>query len=214
MEADLALQTDNLPLYQPRGAPGADRTVPAPTTVAIAMPTPRRQTVDEPEGFATYLGTILLKGSVPAKSSTYDPTLDVDSIYKACHGMGTNNNKLIKVLVDKVSHIVVCRLQTNGSIGIARDSNTANGILEQATKGPRISGHFRDVGQLSDGCGAPCEWRTSRRCIPTRKGETFYCDDTGGLHSSRLWNPRRVQPSDWRCSQSSSSCAQSLIWPS
>ncbi|CAG7846457.1 SubName: Full=Uncharacterized protein {ECO:0000313/EMBL:CCA66921.1} [Serendipita indica DSM 11827] len=87
-------RTDNLPLYQPRGAPGADR------TIATA---PRRRAVNEPEGFATYSGTILLKGSVPAKSDTYDPTLDVEGIYKACHGMGTDNAKLIKILLRKTS---------------------------------------------------------------------------------------------------------------
>lgn len=94
----MAHRTNNLPLYQPRDAPGADSAVATATTTSL-----RRQTVDEPEGYATYLGTVLLKGSVPAKSDTYDPALDVEGIYKACHGMGTNNIKLIKILVKRTS---------------------------------------------------------------------------------------------------------------
>ncbi|CAG7846459.1 SubName: Full=Uncharacterized protein {ECO:0000313/EMBL:CCA66919.1} [Serendipita indica DSM 11827] len=114
-------RTDNLPLYQPRGAPGADR------TIATA---PRRRAVNEPEGFATYSGTILLKGSVPAKSDTYDPTLDVEGVYKACHGMGTNNAKLIKILVGKESQEIQI-LQT--AYMKARQKQLVNLVVDESS---------------------------------------------------------------------------------
>jgi hypothetical protein len=52
---------------------------------------------------ADYLGTQVLTGVVPSKLPGYSPDTDVTAIRDACHGMGTRNNKLIKVLVTKVS---------------------------------------------------------------------------------------------------------------
>ncbi|KAG8815225.1 hypothetical protein FRC17_000784 [Serendipita sp. 399] len=86
----------SLPNYSPRGAATA---FPMPHAVSAG-----RILEPQPEGGPTYLQTPLIKGKVPAALSSYSPGNDVENIYKACHGAGTDNELLIKVLVKLGSH--------------------------------------------------------------------------------------------------------------
>jgi hypothetical protein len=55
-----------------------------------------------------YLGSPIIKDSVPLRLSGYDPAKDVERIYDATHGAGTNNSKLIKAFVGKVGQESYC----------------------------------------------------------------------------------------------------------
>ena len=88
------------PTYSPSTASTAFR-APAP---AMPMPSPTvYESSTPPEAY--YLGTTVLTGAVPAGLPSYSPDKDVTAIREACHGMGTRNGKLIKVLVTKVSFL-------------------------------------------------------------------------------------------------------------
>jgi hypothetical protein len=65
------------------------------------MPVPfSGSTAPPPEIY--YLGSPIIKDSVPLKLPGYDPAKDVERIYEATHGPGTNNSKLIQAFVGKV----------------------------------------------------------------------------------------------------------------
>lgn len=65
-----------------------------PAPAAYNAPTP-------PETY--YLGATLLTGVVPSSLPDYLPDDDVMAVYDACHGIGTKNKQLIKVLIAKTA---------------------------------------------------------------------------------------------------------------
>lgn len=44
-----------------------------------------------------YMGLPVINGVIPLTLQDYDPSADVQKIYKATHGMGTRDEKLVKV---------------------------------------------------------------------------------------------------------------------
>ncbi|KAG8785789.1 hypothetical protein FRC15_009224 [Serendipita sp. 397] len=67
---------------------------PMPYSVAVG-----RILEPQPEECNTYLQTTIIKGQVPSNLDYYSPQSDVETVYKACHGAGTDNKMLTKALI-------------------------------------------------------------------------------------------------------------------
>jgi hypothetical protein len=86
-----------------------------------------------------YMGVEVITGSIPPVYKGYQPKNDIEEVYRACAGLGTRNNKLIKALAPLVSDIqfgcrygililVVCsELYEHASIAIAIYGSSSKG---------------------------------------------------------------------------------------
>jgi hypothetical protein len=95
-----------------------------PQIFMLTMPIPAPYEASSPPE-AHYLGTSVLTSVVPISLPGYSPDTDVTAIRDACHGVGTKNNKLIKVLVTKVGLLFSGLMQhTNGLSEIETDASS------------------------------------------------------------------------------------------